>query len=76
MSRAGPLIVFGLFLIVCGMYWNLWDGARSYLDNLVINDEYYQLMYWGWRIIPAVLVIMGIISLVSGGMSVQRETIE
>jgi len=76
LSRAGPLIVFGLFLIVCGMYWNLWDGARSYLDNLVINDEYYQLMYWGWRIIPAVLVIMGIISLVSGGMSVQRETIE
>ena len=69
MSRVGPLIVFGITLIVCGGYWTLWDSSRSYLSSFVIEDSYYILIYWGFRILPAVLLIVGIMCLIVAGIS-------
>jgi len=73
MSRVGPLVVFGLTLIVGGMYWMLWDGSRDFLDNILINDEYYILMYWVWRVIPAIILFVGIMCLISAGIGMRRR---
>jgi len=72
-SRVGPLVLFGFTLIAGGMYWMLWDSSREYLDNLLINDVYYQLIYWGWRVIPAILIFVGIMCLLSAGLTHSRE---
>ena len=76
MGKAGPLIVFGLTLVAGGVYWAVWDGCRSYLDNILIQDVYYELMYWGFRAIPVILLIVSIMCLISAGVSGRREVIE
>ena len=78
MSRVGPLIVFGLTIIAGGAYWMLWDDCRSYLDNILIQDEFYLLMYWIWRVIPAILIFVAIMCLISAGIGIRRrrETVE
>lgn len=73
MSRVGPLVVFGLTLIAGGMYWMLWDGSRDFLDNILIADEYYTLMYWVWRVIPAIILFVGIMCLISAGIGIRRR---
>ena len=77
MSKTGPLIIFGITLTVGGLYWSLWDASRSYLDNILIEDVYYELMYWGFRMIPAVMVIIGIMCLIAAGISMsQKEVVQ
>jgi len=75
-SRVGPLIIFGLTLTVGGVYWALWDASRSYLDNIVIRDSYYELMYFGFRAIPAVLLIVGIMCLIAAGVNIHNSRLE
>jgi len=73
MSRVLPLIGFGFTLVVGGMFWALWDGSRSYLDNLVIEDSYYILMRHVWAWIPAILLFIGMMCLISAGIAKARE---
>ena len=73
MSRVGPLVVFGLALVVGGMYWMLWDGSRDFLNNILIQDQYYLLMYWVWRIIPGIILFVGIMCLISAGIGIHRR---
>ena len=75
MSKVGPLIIFGITLIVGGAYWTLWDASRSYLDSLVINDVYYELIYWGFRVIPAVMLIVGVMCLISAAISTREKEV-
>ena len=75
MSRIGPVIVFIFTIVVAGLYWATWDACRSYLDSIVINDPYYILMYWIWRMIPAVILFIGIMCLISAGISRGRERV-
>jgi len=70
LSRVIPLIAFGLTIVVGGLYWALWDGSRSFIDQFVVNDVYYQLMIWVWGAIPAILIIVGILCLIAAGVSV------
>jgi len=77
MGKAGPLIVFAITIVAGGIYWALWDACRSYLDNILVDDVYYQLMYWGFRAIPAILLIVGIMCLISAGIASRKgEVIE
>jgi len=76
LSRVGPLIVFGLTIIVGGIYWALWDASREYLDNILVEDIYYTLMYWGFRMIPAVLLIIAIICLINSAMGRSKQVVE
>lgn len=76
MSKVGPLIIFGLTLTVGGAYWALWDASRGYLDNVLIEDMYYELMYFGFRAIPAVILIVGIMCLISAGVSIRNNRLE
>ena len=69
MSKVGPIIMFGFTIAVAGLYYAVWEGSRSYFNNLIINDIYYELIYWGWRMIPAVLLIVGIMCLIMAGIS-------
>lgn len=68
-SKAGPLIIFGLTIVAGGLYWAIWDSSRSYLDSIVLQDVYYTLMYWGFRMIPAVLLIIAVMCLIVAGTS-------
>ena len=74
MSKVIPLIVFGFTLIIGGLYWTLWDGSREYLNNILIEDAYYILMRHVWAWIPAILIFIGIMCLISAGISKTRET--
>lgn len=78
MGKVGPLLVFGLALTVGGAYWALWDASREYLEDFVISDAYYELMYWGFRVIPAVLMIVGIMCLIAAGVAARgsKEVVE
>jgi hypothetical protein len=69
MNKVGPLILFIVTLFVGGIYWATWEGARSYLDSFVIQNEYYILMSWGWRLVPAILLVISIICLIVAGLS-------
>ena len=69
MSRVVPVIIFGFTLVVGGMYWMLWDGSREYLDNILIEDVYYTFMYWGWRAIPVVIILVGIMCMISAAIT-------
>lgn len=69
MSKAGPLIAFGIGLFVCGGYWAVWEGSREYISFLVINDAYYQLMSLVWDLIPAILMGIGILCLIVAGIT-------
>lgn len=73
MSKVGPLLLFGITLVVGGIYWQLWEGSREYLDNILITDVYYTLMFWVWRMIPAIMIITGILCLISAGIIAQRQ---
>lgn len=73
MSRVGPLVVFGLTFVVGGMFWALWDGSRSAFDSILVADEYYTLIFFIWRMIPVILLIVGIMCLVSAGIAKARE---
>lgn len=73
MSRVGPIVLFIFTILAAGMYWATWDACRSYLDSIVINDSFYILMYWIWRLIPAVVLFVGIMCLISAGISHSRE---
>jgi len=75
MSRVGPLIIFGVTLLVAGGYWTLWDASRGYLDNILIEDVYYELMYFGFRALPAIIMIVGIMCLISAGVSIRSSRI-
>jgi len=76
LSRVGPLIVFGLTIIAGGIYWALWDASREYLDSILVEDMYYTLMYWGFRMIPAVLLIIAIICLIASAMGKSKQVVE
>ena len=76
MSRVGPLIMFGIAIFVCGLYWALWDGARSYLDFIIVNDVYYELIAWLFQMIPAVLLFVGIICIIVGSIGAVRMEVE
>ena len=78
MGKVIPLIAFGLTIFVGGLYWAVWNGSRTYLDNFVIVDEYYELMYFGWRMIPAVMLIVGLMCLIAAGVMArsQKEVVE
>jgi len=75
MSRVIPLVIFGFTLIIGGLYWNLWDGSREYLNNIIIEDSYYILMRYAWAWIPAILIFIGIICLILAGISKTREKV-
>ena len=73
MSRVLPLIVLGITLFVGGLYWMLWNDSTTYLDNLVINDAYYTLASFIWRMIPAVLLIVGLLCVIMAGVNATRN---
>ena len=73
MSKVVPLIIFGVTITVCGVYWALWDGSREYLDSILVEDAYYTLMYFGFRVLPIILIFIGIMSLIAAGVSKSRE---
>lgn len=75
MSRVLPFLAFGMTMIVGGMYWMLWDDSRSYLDFLVVNDAYYELAYFLWRMIPIMLLIVGIIFLIVAGVNASKKEV-
>lgn len=75
-SKVAPLIVFGITFVVGGLYWAVWDGSRYLLDNILVEDVYYTWMYWGWRMIPAVLLIVGIMCLISAGINSRTQVVE
>jgi len=76
LSRVGPLILFGFTIVAGGLYWALWDSCREYLDSILIQDVYYDLMYWGFRIIPAVLLIIAIMCLIASGIGRSKQVVE
>ena len=73
MSKVGPLLLFGVTLVVGGIYWMLWEGSREYLNNILVEDSYYTLIFWVWRMIPAILLISGMICLISAGIIVRQR---
>jgi len=73
--RIIPLIVFGVTLVVGGLYWTLWDGARDFLNNILIEDSYYTLIFFVWRMIPAIIIMIGIMCLIAAGISKARERV-
>jgi len=75
LSRVLPFLAFGMTMIVGGMYWMLWDDSRSYLDFLVVNDAYYELAYFLWRMIPIMLLIVGIIFLIVAGVNASKKEV-
>jgi len=75
-SRVGALVIFGVTLLVGGAYWALWNASRSYLNNILIEDSYYELMYFGFRAIPAILMIVGIMCLISAGVNIRSSRTE
>jgi hypothetical protein len=75
LSRVVPLIAFGVALVVGGFYWAVWEGSRGYLEDFVIADEYYNLGLLIWRIIPIVIIGIGIMCLIAAGMGGRRETV-
>ena len=72
MSKIAPLVLFGLAFVVGGMYWSLWNDSWDAFDNIVIKDSYYELINFGWRMIPAVILIIGIMCLISAGILSRR----
>lgn len=75
LSRAVPLIAFGVALIVGGLYWAVWNASRDYLVDFIIVDEYYTLILWLWRLIPIAIIVVGIMCLVAAGIGGRRETV-
>jgi len=73
LSRVVPLVVFGITLFVGGLYWAVWDGSRSFIDFLVINDVYYELAFFIWRMLPVVMLIIGILCLILAGVSASGD---
>ena len=73
MSKVIPLIAFGMTFVLGGAYWVLWDDSQSYLDSILIEDEYYELISFGWRMIPAVIIMVGVMCLIAAGVSSRRE---
>ena len=73
MNKVIPLIAFGLAFIVGGLYWSLWNDNFDSLDSIIIEDEYYELASFFWRIIPAAIIFVGIMCLISAGVSNRRE---
>lgn len=76
MSRVGPIIVFIITIVAGGIYWATWEGCREYLDDLLIQDVYYELMFFVWRMIPAVLIFVGIMCLIVAGMGRSKQVVE
>ena len=74
MSKVLPLLSFGFLLVLGGMYWALWDGSRSYLDSLVIEDSYYILMSHVWAWIPAIMLLVGIMCLIGAGILARKQS--
>jgi len=74
LSRAAPLLIFGITLFVGGLYWALWNSSKSYLDFLVVDDAYYQLAFFIWRIIPVVMLVVGIICIIVAGIGAAQRT--
>ena len=74
MSRVVPLLIVGITLFIGGLYWSLWNDASTYLDNFVVHDEYYELVSFIWRMIPAVLLFVGVICLILAGISAAQRT--
>lgn len=74
MSKIVPLIAFGFGLIGVGAFWSLYNDCLSYFDFLVINDVYYELMAQGWKVMPIIFVLVGIMCLISAGVSATRTT--
>ena len=75
MGKVGPIIVFGVAIIICGIYWSMWEGSREYLNDYVVNDPYYALAYFLWDMIPIILILMGIMALVSAGLTSRRQKV-
>ena len=75
LGKVIPLIAFGITVFLGGLYWHLWDDSRTYIDQFVVNNEYYTLMYWLWKMLPAVMIIIGLICLISAGVSASRGTV-
>jgi len=69
------LIIFGVTIIIGGMYWALWDGTRSFISFLVLNDVYYELAFFIWRMIPIVMLFVGILCLIVSATSIRNEKV-
>ncbi len=77
MSKVVPLIMFGLAFVVGGLYWALWNDSYGYLDSILIEDKYYSLIDFGWRMIPPVILFIGIMCLIAAGITAHRyRTVE
>jgi hypothetical protein len=73
MSKVLPLIAFGFLFILGGSYWMLWDESMEYIEEFSLGDEYYELISFGWRMIPAVIIFVGIMCLITAGIKGTRN---
>lgn len=73
MSKVIPLVMFGMAFILGGIYWHLWDDSIAVLDSILIEDVYYDLISFIWRLIPPAIIVVGIMCLIAAGIAAQKS---
>lgn len=69
MGKIAPILMIGFGLFITGFYYHLWHDSITFINDYIINDEYYALIRLGWDMIPVVLIMVGIIWLIKQGVS-------
>ena len=73
LNRVAPLILFGFTIIGFGGFFYLYDGALSYFNSILIDDMYYKLIHLGWRAMPVICLVVGIMCLIAAGVTHSRS---
>jgi len=75
LSKILALISFGVTLIGFGAFWSVFDGVREYFDSFLIpGDPYYTLMYFGFRAMPVIVILIGIMCLIAAGIAASSSS--
>ena len=69
MNKVMPLVALGLGLIVVGAFWSLYNDSLTYFDDFIIEDEFTVLFRLGWKVIPIIFLLIGIMCLIAAGVS-------
>jgi len=80
LNKVIPLLAFGIGLIVLGLWWHFYsDVINMFILPYALHDytafgvhythdKYFDFMYMVWRIMPWILLVLGVFLLLLAGV--------